>query len=537
MYALLLLLACASPRPTPGAVAADHPLASEAGAQVLRRGGNAVDAAVAAALAGGVVQPQSSGLGGGGFAVVVAPGKDPVALDFREVAPSTATAGMFLDGEGRPIPGASEHGPLAVAVPGEPRGLAELLRRFGSLTPQEVAAPAIALARDGFPVGESLARASASWSREHGDQLFPLLFDGVDHPPREGERVRRTRLAATLERWAAGGGDFPMEGPFPASDRDAYRVVVRAPLVGTWRGLTLVTMPPPSSGGVVILQALRALEAWPPAADPMDPADVGRAVEALQHGFADRARWMGDPDFVDVPVERLLSDEHVEAVRAAMRSVGAPPACRTLEPGAYGLPLDGALDGGTHHISAMDGGGVAVALTTTINTHFGSGVVDPVSGVLLNDEMDDFVVAPGVANAFGLVGNARNAVAPGKRPLSSMSPTLVLDGQGQPSLSLGASGGPRIITGTLEVTRAVLEAGLSPEAALDLPRYHHQWSPPTLFVEPQVPAATRQALQSCGHRVEERGPENAVQVVQRLPDGTFRAASDPRKGGRAVVVP
>ncbi len=540
------------PSPTAGVVAADHPLASEAGAAMLRAGGNAVDAAVAAALAGGVVQPHSSGLGGGGFAVVVGPQEPGFVLDFRERAPGAASAGMFLDADAAVIPGASEHGPLAVAVPGEPRGLAALLVSHGSLPPAQVAAPAIELARGGFAVGEALAQASADWSTLHGDALFPALFDGAQGAPQAGQRVQRSALADTLEAWAASGGQALNTGPLAeglaealqaqggilaAEDLAAYTPVPREPLVGRYRNWTLVTMPPPSSGGVVILQVLRVLEAWPAEGlGTLEPGVVHTTVEALEHAFADRARWMGDPDFVRVPVDALLSDERVEEVREAVRGAGAPPECHTLAPEAYGLPAQVPEDHGTHHISVMDERGLAVALTTTINTSFGSGVVDPGSGVLLNDEMDDFVAAPGVPNAYGLVGNERNAVAPGKRPLSSMSPTVVLDPQGRPALVVGASGGPRIITGTLEVLLAILEGGAGPEEALAQPRYHHQWLPDLLRVEPGFPEATRQALEGCGHRVGGPAPGSAVQVVLRRPDGRLVGGSDPRKGGRPVVV-
>lgn len=568
MVRLLLALACAAPTapppltPTAGVVAADHPLASEAGAGILRAGGNAVDAAVAAALAAGVVQPQSSGLGGGGFAVVAGPAVEPAVLDFREVAPGAAHARMFLDADGRPIPGISEHGALAVAVPGEPRGLAALARRFGTLELQALAAPAVRLAREGFPAGDALARASADWSEEHGDALFPALFDGLAGPPEPGRILRRERLARSLEAWAGSGGEAFNAGPLAAglaagllagggivteADLAGYAVVERAPLIGTSRGVTLVTVPPPSSGGVLLLQALGVLEAWPPlGADPLAPSDVHRTVEAFRHGFADRAVWLGDPAFVDVPVARLLAPEHLAELREKVRWTGDPPlvapsdlastGCRSLPAGAYGLALDPGEDAGTHHISVIDGDGLAVALTTTINTSFGSGVVDPGSGVLLNDQLDDFATAPGVPNAYGLVGSDRNAIAPGKRPLSSMTPTIALDAAGRPRLAIGASGGPRIITATLEVLRAVLESGLTPEQAVGLPRYHHQGVPDELRVEPSFPFDGSLRLATCGYAMGGRPPESAVQLVQRLPDGSLAGASDPRKGGRPAAV-
>ncbi len=562
--ALVALVACrATPEPsaTAGVVSADHPLASQAGAEMLRQGGNAVDAAVAAALAGGVVQPHSSGLGGGGFAVVVAPGQEPIAFDFREVAPAAASADMYLGDDGQVVPGASDHGGLAVAVPAESRGLAALLRRHGSLEPAVVAAPAIRMARRGFPVGDALASASRRWSDIRGKALFPGLFDGASGPPEAGSVVTRSRLALTLEAWAATGGEALHVGPLAiamaadlqrqggvvtAADLEGYRPLEREPLVRDHRDKTLITMPPPSSGGLVILQVLGVLEAWAPLGPALhDPAAVHRTVEALKHGFADRARWMGDPGFVEIPVERLLSDERMEEVRSAIRTTGTPGlagdrppgSCMTLPTEAYGLPLDPGLDEGTHHISVMDASGMAVALTTTINTSFGSGVVAHSTGVLLNDEMDDFVAAPGVPNAYGLVGNERNAVAPGKRPLSSMSPTVVLDDQGTPRMVVGASGGPRIITGTLLVLQAVLEAGLDGPSAVAAPRYHHQWLPEHVRVDPAFPEATRRALESCGHVLQGPPPGSAVQVARRLADGSFEGAGDPRKGGVPAIVP
>jgi gamma-glutamyltranspeptidase/glutathione hydrolase len=561
---LFLLGACrTTPAPAPpsvgleGVVAADHPLASEAGAAMLRAGGNAVDAAVAAALVGGVVQPQSSGLGGGGFALVVGSGHEPTFLDFREVAPAAARADMFLDPGGAVIPERSENGALAVAVPGEPRGLAALEKHYGRLGLQAVAAPAARLAREGFPAGQALAMAAAEWHEEHGDALFPLLFDGCAGPPVEGQVLRRSRLADSLEVWASSGGEALNRGPLAerlaagvqagggiltTADLAGYAVRERPPLEGTYRGWTLLTAPPPSSGGLVILQALGVLEAWPPLGpDPLAPADVHRTVEALKHGFADRARWMGDPDFVQVPVDRLLDPAHIAALRVLVGATGTPPLeptpdptgvdCRTLPAEAYGLQLDPGTDAGTAHVSVLDGAGLAVSLTTTINTSFGSGVVDPATGLLWNDELDDFAAAPGVPNAYGLIGNERNAIAPGKRPLSSMSPTVVLDGTGTPLLVIGASGGPRIITGTLQVLRAVLESGLAPTDALALPRYHHQWSPDELQREPEFSFDTSLCLAACGHAMGQGSAASAVQVALRTPDGRIVGASDPRKGG------
>jgi len=329
-------------------------------------------------------------------------------------------------------------------------------------------------------------------------------------------------------------------GLLSASDLAGYTVREREPLVQGWRHWTLITMPPPSSGGLVMLQVLGVLEAWPALGPELyEPAGLHRSVEAFKHGFADRARWMGDPDQVEVPVQRLLSEERMAAVRAALSAAGPGQdgaSCSVLPAAEYGLPLDPGQDAGTHHISVIDGSGVAVALTTTINGTFGSGVVDAGSGLLLNDEMDDFVAAPGVPNQYGLVGNERNAVQPGRRPLSSMSPTIALDGSGQPVLVVGASGGPRIITGTVHVLRAVLEGGVEPAQAVASPRLHHQWMPDLLRTDADFPDVALAALRRCGHQLGGGPPGSAVQVAMRRPDGQLVGACDPRKGGAPAIV-
>ncbi|MFM2161949.1 MAG: gamma-glutamyltransferase [Pseudomonadota bacterium] len=526
-----------APAPTPSAVASDHGLASACGAQMLERGGNAVDAAVATALCAGVVQPASSGLGGGGFAVVAGPGVAPTVFDFREVAPSHAVADQFVGApavRGKP---ASDEGGLAVAVPTESRGLATLLATFGTLPARVVAAPAIALAEDGFAVQAHLAsRLAASkqpeilaWFSKDGRVLV------------EGDRCVQPQLAATLRRWASSHGEDLASGQgaaaiadhvratggnMVAADLAATRVVRRSPLIGTFRGETVVTMPPPSSGGVVVLQTLAVLEPSLVApSEPTEPVRVHRLVEALQHGFADRAHALGDPDFVTVPVDRLLGASRIEAIRAAFDP------SRTLPTEAYGPRLAPPSDEGTQHIAVIDRDGLGVALTTTINQSFGSGLVVPALGIVLNDQMDDFSVAPGVPNGYGLVGSAANAVAPGKRPLSSMSPTLVVDGSGRARLAVGASGGPTIITGTLQVLLASLVDGLAPTDAVALPRVHHQWLPAVLTVEPAMPLATADALAALGHTLERKTLTTSVQIVACDPTVGCAAASDPRKGG------
>ena len=524
-------------------VTADNTAASEAGAEMLRRGGDAVDAAVATALMLGVVQPFASGLGGGGFAVVHrADGTPEYTLDFREVAPAMATATMFQDARGEVVPGASTRGPRAAGVPGELAGLFRLHQRHGKLPWGTVVQPALKAARDGFPAGDLLVtritRMLDDLRRSPGLAADFLQKDGT--PVAARELVRRPDLARTLAEIARGGADTFYRGPLAkriaeavaqnnglvtAADLAAYAPIERPPLSITWRGLRIVSMAPPSSGGAVILQVLRVLE-------PVDLAALGhnssrylhRLTEALKHAFADRAAIMGDPAFTPVPVDTMLAEPAVDRVR--QRTEPFRVQLSSSYGGGYTLPTDH----GTSHLNVVDAAGNAVALTTTVNTSFGSLYVAGDTGVLLNNEMDDFVARPGVPNAFGLVGREANAVAPGKRPLSSMSPTLVLK-DGKVVLAVGASGGPTIITGTLQVLLDVLVFGLDPQAAVEASRMHHQWSPETLVVESDLPADVVQALEGRGHKLIRETRYNAVQVIQWTPAGLL-GACDPSKLGQ-----
>lgn len=511
----LILAGCAeveaARRPLGGAVAADHPLASEAGAEALRAGGNAVDAAIAAALSSGVVQPAGSGLGGGGFAIVVAPDGGATVLDFREVAPAAATVGMFQGGA------SSRLGGLAVAVPVEGIGLAELHRRFGRLPARKVVSPAVVQAERGFETGAHLAKG---------------LLDHPDMAALFSPGNRRPALARALRSWAESHGEAfrtgwvakdlvaatrAAGGILTEADLAAYQVVERTPLRGAYGPWSVITMPPPSSGGFALLQMLGAT------------AGVDRVacdVEAAKFAMATRAAQGGDPAFVTWDVAAELAPARLDAVRA---DCGA----RTFPPDHYAPPSAPPSDAGTLHISVMDAEGWAVALTTTINTSFGSKVIAPESGIVLNNQMDDFAARPGEPNAFGLVQGVANAVAPGKRPLSSMTPTVVLDASGRAAVVVGGSGGPTIITATFQVLRAVLDDAADPSVAVSAPRWHHQWLPDKLFVEPAHP--DRAAFEAAGHVVQEQPAFSAVQVVVRR-DGAFSAASDPRKGGAPAIV-
>lgn len=505
MVVLPLILGCAADAArVHGAVASDHPLASEAGATVLKQGGNAVDAAIAAALSSGVVQPTGSGLGGGGFALVVPAEGNPTILDFREVAPTAATRDMYAGGA------SSTLGGLAVAVPAEGIGLAELHRRFGRIGLKKIVAPAYAQAAKGFEPGRHLKKA---------------LLESPDMAGLFAEGNKRPGLADALKAWAETKGEAFRTGwvaqDFVDSARDAggiltmtdlaaYRVVEREPLVAEWRGNTVYSMPPPSSGGIALLQMLRATEGVP---------STHCAVEAAKHAMADRAATGGDPGFVTVDVKGLLADPYVTSWRADCVEQTWPAA-------HYGMGA-APTDHGTLHISVVDGEGNAVALTTTINLSFGSHVISKKSGIVLNDEMDDFTTRPGQPNGFGLIQGENNAIAPGKRPLSSMSPTVVVGPDLR--LAIGASGGPTIITSTFQVLKRVMD-GEAPEAAVAAKRWHHQWQPETLFVEPGFPG--QDELTAHGHVVQERPAFSAVQVAIRK-DGTWAAASEARKGGEA----
>ena len=520
-----------------GMVSSDHHAASIAGAEALSQSGNAVDAAVAAALAAGVVQPAGSGLGGGGFALIVQPDGRASVLDFREVAPAGSTRTMFLDQQGKPDPMLSRSGGLAVGVPGEPRGLALLMEEYGALSFAQVVRPARRLAVKGFQPGLRLIDALSTTSHPEIREAFTPDGARVDR----SSYLKRPDLGRTLARWSRTRGEDFYEGRVAgrvleavtdagglmrSEDLAGYAPRVREPLVGTYRGYTIVTMPPPSSGGVVLLQALSVLEGHDLASmGHNSSAYVHLVVEVLKHGFADRAHHMGDPDYVKVPVGRLLSGERKAEIADAY------DAGRTHPPDHYGKRIAVLEDEGTQHISVLDSEGMAVALTTTINTSFGSGLFVDGAGVILNNEMDDFAAAPGVPNAYGLIGNEANAVAPGKRPLSSMSPTVILDPSGRPFMVVGASGGSHIISGTLQVILSVLDFGMDPQEAVAAARFHHQWQPETLWIEPGFPKDVRDALEQRGHVLYVRPDFSSVQAVVRGEGTELRGGADPRKGG------
>jgi gamma-glutamyltranspeptidase/glutathione hydrolase len=537
------------------AVAADHAAASEAGAEILRRGGNAVDAAVATSFTLSVVRPQSCGIGGGGFMVIrfnndPEHGTQTIAINYREMAPSAVTADYYtrLD-----RPDASTRGGTAVAVPGTVAGLMHALERYGSLDRSTVLAPAIRAAEEGFIVDQDYVEAHVELFQWFNDdptrqKRFAFVWNRFlgKGNVKPGDRIQLPEQAKALRLIAERGsaafyrGQIAIEilstvrrdgGAMRAEDLLGYEVVEVEPLTFNALGHTFLTMPPPSSGGVAIAQILGIVE--------LRRKDLGRRANssdyvhllagAMKHAFADRARWLGDPAQTDVPVERLTSPAYLQelAARIDMKQT------RPVED--YGsVPPD---DGGTSHFSVIDARGNAVACTETINLGFGSLVAVEEFGFCLNNEMDDFTSRPGEPNAFGLQQSARNAPGPGKRPLSSMTPTIVLDSTGQVILIAGASGGPRIITGTLQAMLNVLLFDLSAGEALSAPRFHHQWMPDELemerrWYESAVQSGLVGQLESRGHRVNPRGSVGNVQLIRRAKRGPgLDAASDPRRGG------
>jgi gamma-glutamyltranspeptidase/glutathione hydrolase len=551
--------------------------ARDAGLEVLAAGGNAVDAAVATALALAVTHPQAGNLGGGGFALFVPHRGDAEVLDFREVAPAGYVPELYLDADGKVVPERSLATPLAVGVPGSPAGLFELFRRHGSgrFSFEQLGSAAVSLARDGFPVDPWLARdlrKDGARGRLTADPAARARFYPGGEPLGPGEVLRQPDLARTLERYLRGGprgfyrgptaeallatlqaadaraGDVARDGRMMRSDLEAYQVIARQPLQGWFRGNQVLTAGPPSSGGIVVLQVLAVLEGFPLDAereralaevdlDPaVDPAGVSATaahwwIEALRRAFADRAMHLGDPAFVSVPTDALLSPGWVAERRVSIGELAAPDVAAWVPP-----PPPESTE--TTHLSVLDAEGNAVSLTTTLNASFGSGILVDGGGFLLNNELDDFSIQPGVANLYGLVGGEANQLAPGRRPLSSMTPTVVREGGRGVTLVVGAPGGPRIITAVTQVLLRVLVYGQSLEAAVRAPRLHQQWNPTGTRFEGAWPGELVAALQNRhGHevRIVADGRFASVQAIAVGPDGEPVAVSDPRRGGTGGV--
>ena len=524
-----------------GLVVSDSPLATKAGMEMLERGGNAIDAAIATAYALGVVDQASSGIGGGGFMVIYeTKDRRAHALDFRETAPEGTRKELYTK-DGKPAPSLSLTGGLAVAVPGEVAGLAQAHRRFGSMPMQVLMAPAIRLAANGFPLDATLRYAidrQQGAIRKFSD--LGRIYMPNDEVPEEGELIRQPELGETLKAIASQGPDAFYQGwiadaivetvkreggVLTNEDLKSYRPVWREPLIGNYRQRTVISMPPPSSGGVAILQMLKVLESYQLSALPHNSATYLHLItETMKHAFADRAQYLGDPDFVKAPVSVLTSKDYGRWIR------GRISAAKTHPTRYYGLVNFKPELGGTTHFSVMDRFGNAVACTVSVNTRFGSKLLVPSTGIVLNNEMDDFAIHSS-GNVYGLVGNEANSLQSRKRPLSSMSPTIILQGE-RPEVVVGGAGGPRIISATLQTILNVLDYRMPVAKALEAPRVHHQWLPDQLNLEREIPIETKRSLERRGHAVRERGALGVVQAITAGQDG-IKGAADPRKAERA----
>ncbi|MBW2447357.1 MAG: gamma-glutamyltransferase [Deltaproteobacteria bacterium] len=531
--------------------------AARAGHEILARGGNAIDAAVAASFALAVSDPYHSGIGGGAFLLIRLASGEVVALDARETAPAAADRDMFVR------EGVEEHasrvGKLAVGVPGHVAGAALALERWGTMSLAEVLEPAIRLAEEGFEIGPRHARAAKRWMQYRLHERFPETA-AIQLPPageeiRAGWRLRQPELAETLRTIARDGAKAFYEGDLAAAivaemerrgglltraDLAGYEARVREPIRGSYRGLEVLSFPPPSSGGIALVEILNVLSGFDLAGlGAGSSASLHRVAESMKLAFADRAAYLGDSDFVDVPTAELVSAAYADALRARMNPGWLRKAPwywgreRALTVKTPGLPQE---DGGTMHLSVTDAEGNAVAITQTINLLYGSGVTVKGTGILLNNEMDDFSIAPNRPNAFGLVDTrGANAVAPSKRPLSSMTPTIVVR-DGKVFMVSGSPGGPRIITTTLLTLLNVIDWGMNVQEAVSAPRFHHQWVPDRLLVERAFPRDVVDALRARGHEVKisERDWSSAQAIVIDAETGIHYGGTDPRTDGAAL---
>jgi gamma-glutamyltranspeptidase/glutathione hydrolase len=525
-----------------GMVSSQEALATQVGVDILKKGGNAVDAAVAVGFALAVTLPAAGNLGGGGFMVVRdAKTGETVAIDYREKAPGKASRDMFLDASGNADSKLSRWSGLAIGVPGTVSGLALALEQHGTMKLADAVAPAIELAEKGVVVtpdlSESLkANKDALMKWPSSAKIF-FKPDGSAYEP--GDKLVQTDLAKSLKAIAAGGPDAFYKGEIgqsivaelqrdggliTADDLAAYKAVVREPVRGTYRGYEIVSMPPPSSGGVHIVQILNILEGFPIGFLGANSAEtIHLMAEAMKLAYADRSQYLGDSDFVHVPVKGLTSKAYAEKLRGKIDPNRATPSA-TIKPGD---PAPYESDE-TTHFSVVDKDGNAVSNTYTLNFLYGMGLVAEGTGVLLNNEMDDFSAKPGVPNAYGLIGGDANAVGPGKRPLSSMSPTIVLK-DGKVFLVTGSPGGSRIITTVLQIIMNVIDHGMNIAEASEAPRVHHQWLPDELRIEEGISPDTIRLLSAMGHKVSVQETMGSTQSILRREDGNLFGASDPRR--------
>jgi gamma-glutamyltranspeptidase / glutathione hydrolase len=556
----------AFPRPVRshrGMVVSAHALATDAGVKILKQGGNAVDAAVATTLAISVVEPFAAGIGGGGFAVIKVGAKTET-LDFRERAPQKASRQMYLDAQGKVRPNASLEGHLAVAVPGTVAGLAALHRKYGKLPWPTLVQPAIALARNGFTVSELYSNKAASKQKLlASNPAARKIFTRNGQPRPPGDKLIQTDLARTLTAiaqnpqifyrgWIAQAIDRDMRrngGMVTLKDLQSYQPKWRTPICGNFRQYRICSMPPPSSGGVHLIQMLNMLSStnlnqlgW------RNPDALHLLTEVMRSAYADRSQHLGDPDFVKVPTLALTNLAYANYRRQQLKLDRASPILpsdiRLLEkfdPAKIKVPTSQSFNPyrskpeseHTSHLNVVDRQHNVVSLTFTVNYRFGAGVVAPGTGILLNDEMDDFAIAPGTPNVFGLIGGEANAIAPGKTPLSSMTPTIVTE-NGKFRLALGAPGGSTIITTVLQILLNTLEYRMDLGSAIAAGRIHHQWAPDKLNIEPwSLDPLTIDRLRQRGHKIEQREDWGNANAIQLLPNGQLEGAADPRGEGTA----
>ena len=522
-----------------GMVASEHEIASQVGLDILKRGGNAVDAAVAVGFTLAVVLPHAGNLGGGGFLIVhdAQSGKN-IALDFREMAPRRASRDMYLDENGNIIAGKSLYSHDAIGVPGTVAGLEYALKKWGSLPLSEVIAPAIQLAENGIPVSHSLAKMLNAAEDKLGKwPSSRAIFFQENRPLRYGERLVQQDLAHSLRLISQQGslvfyrgeiGDKIIaeiqqhQGIMQKSDLHAYKVIERQPIMGNYKGYQIVTMPPPSSGGVHLVQMLNILEQFPLQQWGANSAQtLHYLAESMKLAYADRSKYLGDPDFVHVPVAGLSSKPYAKMLAQQISATTARPSA-SIQPNN---PIPYESDQTTHY-SVTDQHGNAVSVTYTLNFNFGSGIVAAGTGILLNNEMDDFSAKHGVENAFGLIGGDANAIAPYKRPLSSMTPTIVLKNQ-KAWLVTGSPGGSRIISTVLQTLINSIDFQMNPAEVAAVPRIHHQWLPDEIRVEKGISADTLELLKQKGHKIVQKSTMGRTQTIQILPDGIY-GYSDPR---------
>ncbi len=527
---------------------AQERIAATIGADILRRGGNAVDAAVATGFAMAVTYPRAGNLGGGGFMVIhLAARNESIAIDYRETAPAAATPNMFATADGKPDTRKSRDIGTAIGVPGTVAGLALAHARYGSgrFTLPQLIAPAITLAEDGFTIADDLADTLPGtrdkFARFPSSAKIFLKSDGS--ALREGDKLLQTDLAQTLKAIATQGVRGFYEGPvaekiaasireaggiMTVEDLKAYLPVIRTPVRGSYRGHDIISMPLPSSGGVVLAEMLNILEGAPPATREFTADHLHVMIEAMKRAYADRARYLGDPAFGDMPMQRLLSKDYATRLRGTIDMARASPA-REVAAAAPDL-REGS---NTTHFSVIDRDGNAVANTYTLNLNYGMGLIAEGTGVLLNNEMDDFTSVAGAANAFGLIQSEANLPGPGKRPLSSMSPTIVTK-DGKAVLVTGSPGGSRIITAVLQVIVNVIDRGMNITDAVAAPRLHHQWMPDEVRIDKGFPPQVIDELKARGHSIMEPMPQTSANSIAVTPRGA-EGGPDPRTRGATAA--